>query len=142
MPLVGVVLPVLGDQAGVDETLHVGLEGEVDDVGVEAALDRAALVTGGAVGRLERDALALVGPLELLEDRLVGGLQHGVADQAELVAALASVGAAGCRSSRSWPGRRRRTSAAALIGLVNDMDMWCSFAGKALSGSACLAYLA
>ncbi len=45
-----VVVPVVGHQARVDELLHVGLEGEVDLVGVLAGDDRAGLVTGGAVG--------------------------------------------------------------------------------------------
>ena len=59
MPLVGVVLPVLGDQALVDQAGHVGLERVVDDVGVGAGHDGAALVARGAVRRLELDALAL-----------------------------------------------------------------------------------
>ena len=106
-----VVLPVLGDQAGVDETLHVGLEGEVHDVGVEAALDGAALVAGGAVRRLEGDALAVGGPLELLEDGRVGRLEHGEADQAELVAARvgaatgARAGGQGEHAGRAMPPR-------------------------------------
>ena len=56
-----VVLPVLRDEAGVDQAGHVALEGEVDVVGGLARLDRAALVARGAVGRAELDALALRG---------------------------------------------------------------------------------
>ena len=49
----GVLVPALVDQAGVDQLRHVGLEGEVDLVGVQAAGHRARLVTGGAVRRRE-----------------------------------------------------------------------------------------
>ena len=111
-----VVLPVLGDQALVDQAGHVGLEGEVHDVGVGAGHDGAALVAGGAVRRLELDALALVGALEVLEDGLVGGLQDGEADQVDgrrrAVAAAAGVAAAGGQGQHA---RRRRAPAAALI---------------------------
>ena len=75
MPLVGVVLPVLGDQALADQTSHVGLEGVVDDVGLRAGHDGPALVARGAVRRLELDPVTGIGALEVLEDALVGGLQ-------------------------------------------------------------------
>src|SRR3954451_15853377 len=45
--------PVLADEPVADEPLHVGREGERDDVGGEAGLDRAALVARGAVGLAE-----------------------------------------------------------------------------------------
>src|SRR5829696_3264368 len=63
--LVLVGVPVLGDQAGVDQLGHVRLEGQGDDVGGQAVPDGPALVAGGAVGLGEGDALAGVGLLEL-----------------------------------------------------------------------------
>src|SRR3954453_7549614 len=50
--------PVLGDEPVLDEAVHVRRERERHDVGGEARLDRAALVTGGAVGLAEADAVA------------------------------------------------------------------------------------
>ena len=40
MPLVGPLVPVLGDQAGLDQPGDVALEGEVDVVGLEAVRPR------------------------------------------------------------------------------------------------------
>jgi len=108
-PGVGVVLPAVVHQAGVDEALDVGLEGEVDDVGVEATLDGAGLVTGGAVRRLEGDVLARVGALEVLEDGLVGGFEHRVADDAQRVrvgVARATCGGAGGQGQSGDQGGR------------------------------------
>ena len=48
--LVLVGVPVVVDQPGVDEAGDVGLDGEVDDVGLGAGLDLARLVARGAVG--------------------------------------------------------------------------------------------
>ena len=99
MPLVVVLVPVLGDLAVVDQAGHVGLEREVHEVGLLAALDGAALVTRGAVRRLEGDALAVVGLLEGLEDVFVGALEDGEADHVDGLLLLA--GAAGeSKSSR------------------------------------------
>ena len=75
MPLVVVVLPVLGDEALVDQAGHVGLERVVHVVGLLAGHDGAALVAGGAVRALELDVLAGVGVLEGVEDALVGRLE-------------------------------------------------------------------
>ena len=57
--LVRAGVPVVGDEAGLHQPRHVGLGRERHDVGLQAGLDRAALVAGGAEGRLEADALAL-----------------------------------------------------------------------------------
>src|SRR5690606_40934160 len=76
-------VPVLGHEAGVDEAGDVAGDGEMDVVGLEAILDRAALVAGGAVGVLELEVLAVLGLLELLEDRVVRLLGNGEADDRE-----------------------------------------------------------
>ena len=55
--LVLVGVPALVDDAAVDEARDVRLERELHDVGREAAIHRAALVAGRAVGARERDAL-------------------------------------------------------------------------------------
>ena len=55
----------------------------VADVGLGAGDDRAALVAGRAVRRLELDAVALVRALEVLEDALVGGFEDREAGQRE-----------------------------------------------------------
>ena len=105
MPLVGVVLPVLGHQALADQTGHVGLQRVVHDVGVGAGHDGAALVAGGAVRRLELDAVAGGGVLEVLEDRLVGRLHHGERIDRHRVA-TGGVIAVSWSSNRSRPAPR------------------------------------
>ena len=60
-----------------------GAEREGQHVGVEAGLDRAALVAGRAVGLLEVDALAGGGRLEVGDDLLVDLARGRVADQGE-----------------------------------------------------------
>ena len=51
-------VPVVGDEARVDELRDVGLDGEVHDVGREPGRDLARLVARRAVGLAERHALA------------------------------------------------------------------------------------
>ena len=79
----GAGVPVLGDQAGLDQAGDVALEREVDVVGLEAVDHGAALVAGGAVGLAPSDALAVGGLGELVLDRLVGLLRHGEADEVQ-----------------------------------------------------------
>ena len=79
--LVRAVVPVVGDEALVDEAGDVALEREVDVVGVEAGDDGAALVAGGAVGRLQRDARAFGCLGEQRLGGVVGGLRDGEADE-------------------------------------------------------------
>ena len=59
-----VFAPVLGHHPRVDQTRHVRLEREVNDVGGLAGLDRARLVARGAERVRELDALALRGGVE------------------------------------------------------------------------------
>src|SRR5215217_8957716 len=91
----GAGVPVLGDQAGVDQLGHVGLQGEGDDVGGQAVLDGPALVARGPVGLGEGDALAGGGLLELGDQLLVGLPRRRVGDQRQLVAAARPAAAAG-----------------------------------------------
>lgn len=118
--LVGAVVPGVVDQTGVHEPVDVGGDGQVDVVGLEAVDHGTALVAGGAVRGREAHVLALGGLLELLGDRLVGGLGHGEAHDAERLLAPTSPGAAGrqrhgdCRGERgggessAGGGRHRR----------------------------------
>ena len=79
----GRVAPVRADDAGLDEPLHVGLDRERDDVGVEPRLDGAALLARGAERGLEADVLARVGLLELGDDLVVDDLGGRVRDERE-----------------------------------------------------------
>ncbi len=115
MPLVGVVLPGLVDEAGVHEAGHVGLEREVHDVGVEAAVDGTALVTGGAVRRAELRVLAGLGVLEVREHRLVGRLEHRVADDADRVGRRGARAAAEHAVKASTPAAAAATAALIFI---------------------------
>ena len=95
--LVLACVPVLRDDAGLDQARHVGLERERDDVGAQAGLDGAALLAGGPVGLLEGDALARTAAVEV--DQLRVRLARGrVGDEAD-VAAL------GARRGRALRGR-------------------------------------
>src|SRR4051794_37927594 len=76
--------PVLGDEPVFDEAVHVRRERERHDVGGEARLDRAALVTGGAVGLAEADAVAGRRLLEAGDDLVVDDLRGRVRDEREL----------------------------------------------------------
>ena len=83
-----VLVPVVGDHAGIDQAGHVGLEREVDDVGRLAGLDRARLVARGAERVRELDALAVGGLVEAgLEILGVGLLGSRVGDQVDRAAA-------------------------------------------------------
>jgi len=77
----------------------------VDEVGLVAGLHASRLVTGGAVRRLELDALAGVGLAELLEDGLVGLLEDREAVDADGgsggCGGVAVVGAAGRQREES-----------------------------------------
>ena len=59
-PSYSVSCVVLGDQAGLDQPGHVGLERQVHEVGRQAGLDRPRLVARGAERVLERDVGALL----------------------------------------------------------------------------------
>src|SRR4051794_27708393 len=83
-PLRGRARPVLVDEAGLHEPVHVGRERERHDVGREARLDGAALVAGGAEGLLERDAGALLRLAERRDDLVVDDLRRGVGDERQL----------------------------------------------------------
>src|SRR4051812_32084141 len=93
--LVLVLVPALVDEAAVHQPRDVGLERELDHVGLEAAVDRAALVAGGAVGLGERHVLALWGLLEGRDQRGVRLLGRRIRDEAQLVAAARAAAAAG-----------------------------------------------
>ena len=80
----GAGVPVGVDQAGVHQAGHVGLEREDHVVGVEAGLDRPALLAGGGVGLLEAHAGAGGGRLEGLDEVGVDLARHGVAHDREL----------------------------------------------------------
>ena len=90
------VLVVLGDQAGLDQPGHVGLERQVHEVGGQAGLDRARLVARGPERVLEGDVGALVGlgepGLQVLD---VGGLRGRVGDQVDRAAAAVAAAAGG-----------------------------------------------
>ena len=81
-----------------------GSSENVDDVGLLAGLDRAALVAGGAEGGLEADALAGRGLLEVGDDLVVDDLGRRVGDERERRRALAGRGAAGGRVGRAAAG--------------------------------------
>ena len=86
MPLVGLFLPVVGDQAGLLDAGHVGLQRQRGDVGLEALDDGARLGAGAQVGLLEGHVLAgLLLPLLAEErDQLAIGLAgRGVGAQDE-----------------------------------------------------------
>ena len=70
-----------GDLLGLDQLVHVGRQRQGDDVGLEAGLDGAGLVAGGAVGLLEPDVLAVGGLLEGGDDLLVRLLRRRVGDR-------------------------------------------------------------
>ena len=74
-PLFGPAFQSSDDDPRLDEAGHVGLDREADDVGLLAGLDGAALVAGGAEGRLEADALAGRGLLEVGDDLVVDDLR-------------------------------------------------------------------
>jgi hypothetical protein len=91
--LVLILVPVGRDDAGVDQTLHVGLERELDDVGRLAGLDRAALVARGPKRVGEVDVLAVGCLLEgRLEALLVGLLWGRVRHHAERASARTARG--------------------------------------------------
>src|SRR5690606_8046972 len=79
-------------------------DGEVDVVGLEAILDRAALVAGGAVGVLELEVLAVLGLLELLEDRVVRLLGNGEADDRESLGVAVTAASVVDWCSDEWGG--------------------------------------
>ena len=58
MPLCAPAFQSAATMLVLDQPRHVRLEREGDDVGVQAGLDRAALVAGGAVRLVELDSLA------------------------------------------------------------------------------------
>ena len=79
-----------------------------DDVGLQAGLDGAALVAGGAEGGLEPDALALGGLLEVGDDLVVDDLGGRVGDERQLGAAA--------RPTRPSGSAVRRVGGAAAAG--------------------------
>src|SRR3954452_21184176 len=87
--------PVLGDEAGLDETVHVGGERERHDVRRQPRLDGAALVAGGAERLLEADAGPRLRLAERGDDLVVDDLRRGVGDERQLrLRAAAGRGAA------------------------------------------------
>src|SRR5215207_1293589 len=88
--LVAVGVPVLGDQAGVDQLGHVRLQRQGNHVAGQPVLDRSGLVAGGAIGLADADALASVGLLERRDERLIGLPRGPAGDQRQLVAARAA----------------------------------------------------
>src|SRR4051794_527139 len=87
--------PVLGDEAGLDETVHVGGERERHDVRRQPRLDGAALIAGGAERLLEADAGARLRLAERGDDLVVDDLRRGVGDERQLrLRAAAGRGAA------------------------------------------------
>src|SRR5829696_6369141 len=93
--LVGVGVPVLGDQAGVDQLGHVRLQRQRHHVGGQAAFHGPGLVAGAAVGLADADALASIGLLEARDERLIGLPGGRVGDQRQLVAPAARPTATG-----------------------------------------------
>ena len=77
---------VLGDEAGVDEPGHVGLERQVDDVGGLAGLDRARLIAGGAERVRELDVGADVFWKSGSRAPLVDLLRGRVGDEVDVAA--------------------------------------------------------
>ena len=86
-PVVLVLVPVRRDESLVDKPRDVRLERERRDVRVEAGDDCVSLVARGAVGLLERDALAVRRLVEGGDDLLVRLLRGGVGDQRQAAAA-------------------------------------------------------
>src|SRR5215217_1626620 len=87
--LVAVGVPVLGDQAGVDQLGHVRLQRQGNHIGRQPVLDRSGLVARAAVGLADPDALAGVGLLEGRDQGLVRLPGGRVGNQGQLVAAAA-----------------------------------------------------
>src|SRR5215217_4226720 len=87
--LVAVGVPVLGDQAGVDQLGHVRLQRQGHHVARQPVLDRSGLVARAAVGLADPDALAGVGLLEGRDQGLVRLPGGRVGNQGQLVAAAA-----------------------------------------------------
>ena len=107
MPLVSLSFQSFGDDALVDQAGHVGLQREVDLVGLLAGDDGAALVAGGAVRALELDVLAGVGVVEGVDDALVCLLENGVANDVDGVATVASLTSHSSTPSRPAPRQPR-----------------------------------
>src|SRR3954453_10123685 len=97
--------PVLADEPVLDEAVHVRRERERHDVGGEARLDRAALVTGGAVGLAEADAVAGRRLLEAGDDLVVDDLRGRVGDERELGLRAAAARASARRAAAGGVGR-------------------------------------
>src|SRR4051795_1993705 len=128
--------PVLGDEPVFDEAVHVRRERERHDVGGEARLDRAALVTGGAVGLAEADAVAGRRLLEFGDDLVVDDLRGGVGDERQLgiraaAACAAGRAAAGAVGRAAARGQRQggdgdecgeRSERACLHGVSSEVD--------------------
>ena len=125
MPLVGVDFQSSATSLASTSLLHVGLEREVDDVGLLAADHGAGLVAGGAVGLLERDVLAVGGLVEVGDDLLVGLLEDGEAHQVDRVGA----GGGSARAAAAADRARAPTTAPADRGLpldAHDVTRLCS----------------
>src|SRR5215218_9317294 len=105
-PLLRTGVPVLVDDVGLDQPVHVRLEGELHHVGGEAALHGAALVARAPVGLRELDVLAGVRGLEVLDDLLVRLLRRRVRDEREPLLVPAAATAGDERDARKEPNRR------------------------------------
>ena len=91
-PVVLVLVPVGGDEAGVHEPRHVGLERELDDVGRQAGLHAAALLAGRAVGLVEGDVRPGVRLLEGRDQLRVRLARRRVGDERDAGPAPAAAG--------------------------------------------------
>ena len=116
--LVGARVPVGGDDAGIDESGHVGLEREGHVVGEQACGDGSTLVARGAERGLELDILAGIGGLEGLDGLGIGLTRRGVSDDGhgagrghERVGGAARTRRVSGRSCRRERGRQRERQA-------------------------------
>ena len=94
-PLGDVGVPFRRDLAGLDQPGDVGLDREIHDVGRLAVHHAAGLVTGGAVGRGDRHALAFGGVGEGRDDLAPARLRHGIGHQGQGGVGLAVAATAG-----------------------------------------------
>ena len=106
MPLFGPLFQLGVDLAGLGDVVTSGRQRQRDEVGLLAGDDRAALGAAGAVRALERDALAGSGVFcEALAERVVGGLDHGEADDVHLLGSGGLVAARRTRARGVSPAR-------------------------------------
>ena len=114
MPLLASVSQSAGDLAGLDQSVDVGLNREVHDVGRLSRHHAAGLIAGGAVGGDHLHAPALLGGIERRNHPAPAGFWDGVGDQSD---AGVRLGQSRRRRWRHWrrhgTPRRGRQSASA-----------------------------